>query len=664
MAGGVLLVGQGRLPPKAPVLSSPTVGSTTSLVLTGVPPQNDGAGTVSFIAERSDDGASGWTRVDQKANLTLTDTTCIQGSKYFYRAAAVDGLGQIGTYSNVVQGQTSPSIPAITGAALSSTQIQVNLVTPSTDVLSPVTQYRVLQNTTGPLGTFTLVALVDQAALPYVITSLTGGVTYYQALQAVDAAGRTSPISNVVSITTPASANVTPFPRIWAHGSGGTPRAFDADSFIQFAQRLNGITISPWDGWEAGKTKTVKQICDLIHSGSQHANGTTVLRYHDAYIISNSTSNRSVIENAGWLVRDQFPAGPLTLHAGNSFPIGNMVSGGPVVGGRTYQQYAPDYICDYHYDGGAAGLAIFANAVNNSLDGTWFDDLQFQLQDGGDFNRDGIDDANSTASSALMRAGWSFVLNRFKTSKPTKLCTANVSQMQRHASASDIASLSGILDGGGMELMLGATASNESITGWQLMMSDYTKMVAFCKKPELVYFMHSCVTDDGRDFYRNDRPWQALRYGLASALMYDGAYCPCPNGINAGAAPTTSSGGYDINFFPFWADEYAVDVTTGNALAYPNVAAALGWMGQPIDAGPITVAWKQGLMRRRFRMPNGKEMWVILNPKGNPQQTFTTGQIMKAFTGTQSPSINNGATITATQNNVIEINEARFWYQP
>jgi hypothetical protein len=60
-------------------------------------------------------------------------------------------------------------------------------------------------------------------------------------------------------------------------------------------------------------------------------------------------------------------------------------------------------------------------------------------------------------------------------------------------------------------------------------------------------------------------------------------------------------------------------------------------LGQPIDL-PQTTAWSQGVWRREF--DNGL---ALLNPKGNGQQTVNVGAGWKSFTGTQSPTVNNGA---------------------
>jgi hypothetical protein len=70
-----------------------------------------------------------------------------------------------------------------------------------------------------------------------------------------------------------------------------------------------------------------------------------------------------------------------------------------------------------------------------------------------------------------------------------------------------------------------------------------------------------------------------------------------------------------------WFDEF--DAKLGQAQAIP------------------TAAWKQGVWRRDF--DNGI---VLVNPKGNGNQTVTLETSYVKLQGTQDPAINNGQTVT------------------
>ena len=56
---------------------------------------------------------------------------------------------------------------------------------------------------------------------------------------------------------------------------------------------------------------------------------------------------------------------------------------------------------------------------------------------------------------------------------------------------------------------------------------------------------------------------------------------------------------------------------------------------------PQTGAWQNGVYRRDFE--NGI---ALVNPKGNGAQTVTLETAFVKLSGTQAPSINNGATVT------------------
>jgi hypothetical protein len=107
----------------------------------------------------------------------------------------------------------------------------------------------------------------------------------------------------------------------------------------------------------------------------------------------------------------------------------------------------------------------------------------------------------------------------------------------------------------------------------------------------------------------NPTDYQAFRYGFGSCLLDDGYY-----------AFTNSAKGYSgVD----WFDEY--DQKLGKAISSPPKA-----------------AWKNGVWRRDF-----ERGIVLVNPKGNGQQTVTLEAGFKRFSGKQAPSVNNGADVTS-----------------
>jgi len=504
--------------------------------------------------------------------------------------------------------------------------------------------------------------LQNIAGSSYTDSAVAAGNSYSYTVTARDVNGNVSGPSDPVSILIPAPASTPGFPRLAAHANVASSIGFQSSAFQTYCTYMNQVVMGVWDGWQAGKPMTFAQIVDGIHASSKWASGTKVLQYVNAYRIAGTIANYSVLTANNWLLRATFPSGALVTNS-SGLNIANHTAGGPTDGGgRTCQMYQADYIADWQYNGGAAGLDIYTNAPNPNLDGTWFDDLTFESQNGGDYNRDGVNDNNSATASSAMRAGIGFIFNRLKAAKPGKNLQANLSQIQSHATPSEVAELAGILKGGGMEGMLGVSWATESFSTWAAMMADYADQIAFCTDETQVYFMHSCLSKTGKDPYRSSTAFQALRYGLASCLMGNAAYCPCPNG--AADVPTTSNA-YDGRWMVgFWADEFAVSPGTNQCLAYASAGPGLGWLGDPIDA-PFPAVWTQGLRRRKFRRrDNGKEVWVILNPKGNAAQSVVIPQNMQYLQGVLETAVNNGAPISSGSSILVPINDARFLVQP
>ena len=98
-----------------------------------------------------------------------------------------------------------------------------------------------------------------------------------------------------------------------------------------------------------------------------------------------------------------------------------------------------------------------------------------------------------------------------------------------------------------------------------------------------------------------------MRYGLGTCLLDDGYY----------SFTDTNAGYYGV----VWFDE--LDQSLGAAQAAP------------------TAAWQKGVWRRDF--DNGM---VLVNPKGNGQQTVTLESPFIKIKGSQDPVTNSGQTVT------------------
>lgn len=118
--------------------------------------------------------------------------------------------------------------------------------------------------------------------------------------------------------------------------------------------------------------------------------------------------------------------------------------------------------------------------------------------------------------------------------------------------------------------------------------------------------------------------YQLMRYSLAMTLMDDGYWAP---GVS----------GYD------WAKVRWYDELGDDSLTQVNVRR--GYLGTPLTTRPTTPFWAQGPLGVWWRAFSGGG--VVWNPRGNGAQAITLPQQYQALTGTQQPTINNGALVTS-----------------
>lgn len=177
-------------------------------------------------------------------------------------------------------------------------------------------------------------------------------------------------------------------------------------------------------------------------------------------------------------------------------------------------------------------------------------------------------------------------------------------------------------------------------SGWPNLLANYYQGMDFCRAPKMVGLGTKLPATDGSQTASwpvgsgttlttvttgTALEYQLMRYGLCTTLLDDGYFAP---GL---------AGGYDWSKLR-WYDEYGDD-----SLAQVNVKR--GYLGTPLTTRPTSPTWAQGTMgvwSRQFT--NGI---AILNPRGNGSQTVTLSQQYQALTGTQQPSVNNGAVISS-----------------
>jgi hypothetical protein len=163
---------------------------------------------------------------------------------------------------------------------------------------------------------------------------------------------------------------------------------------------------------------------------------------------------------------------------------------------------------------------------------------------------------------------------------------------------------------------------------WKQQVRNYYRYCTFGPKPKTAFIMG--VDNDPNNF-------NMMRYGLASALMFDGYFC------------FTRNGGYlDAR----WYDEYAVNLNTG--VANENVDLK-GWLGAPL--GPsFNVANSSELLSVNLDgvFDADNKVWrrdfengiALVNPSTN-LVTVNLGGTFRKIKGKVDPTFNNGTTLTS-----------------
>lgn len=383
------------------------------------------------------------------------------------------------------------------------------------------------------------------------------------------------------------------YPRVAAH-TIGNPHNYENAALQSQLSKFDLSIINYWPGWEGGRGTTMDGVVRNIKSKNPKAKVVV-------YVIAGGLARKegawaelvsALDANKWWL----YPSGASGSPVADSWPGYNTTN---------TTLFAPkDANGDRWVDFFAKWLARNYYQKNSSIDGFYTDTVYWKPRDKGDWNRDGTVDNNSDAKvSGWFREGYAAFFGTLRKQLPAeKLQLGNISDWG--ASDANLSHLTGTLDGGLIEGMIGFDWSPEKWGGWHEMMRWYRKALNATKGPRMAVFHQvGPITD-----------YQAMRYGLASALMDDGYYS-----FNGGHASGGDSGYGDAP----WFDEYDAD------------------LGRPLG-GPSTTAWKQGVYRRDYE--NGI---VIVNPKGNGAQTLSLEDTFQKLSGTQAPSVNNGQKVTS-----------------
>jgi hypothetical protein len=387
------------------------------------------------------------------------------------------------------------------------------------------------------------------------------------------------------------SVCAAPFPRLAALVTGN-PQNYESLTFRDMALKYHMVVLSHWDGWQGAHGMPMAEVMQDIKDRSSV--GTRLLIMLSLNDWNNPSTNDPVFDK---------------LEAENWWLYVNGTQGALVTGGgRTYcntTSWAPadaaglhwlEWLAEYYYRYNVAGDAN--NDPNPVVDGFVTNGDSVAPRVDGDWNRDGSTDSNTDVTvQGWYRDGQLSFYDRLSGLWPDALRMGT-------ADWGDATANAGVLDqeleGGKAPTFIGQTWSVETWGGFDVMMTQYRKIMDSVRTPKLFIFHQELAAADA---------YQDVRYGLASALMDDGFF----------AASAPSPAPEDLP----WFDEYEAV------------------LGLALEARRET-AWSQGVWRRDFE--NGI---ALVNPKGNGAQTVSLGATFTKLLGTQDPVTNDGSQVSS-----------------
>jgi hypothetical protein len=466
--------------------------------------------------------------------------------------------------------------------------------------------------------------------------------------------------TNVATRSTASTAPTTTgddFPRLGLISIEG-PQKY-ASSFQTFAAKFHMVVISgSFENWEQNVGYSKEIVIQGIKSRSNVS--TRVFQYVELNSLYNSgnagndgfpTLSNQVKARKWWLYPSLDTGAPVADPQSSQRWLVNMgpdVPVDPATGLGPYE-WAAKYVDDLFHLGRYPGTSVAP-----SLDGFLLDNVLIDPSCGnpdlgdGDWTRTGTTQSHRASStySAVMAGEKSFY-SYLNAAWPQSLQLGNAGTTFGQALSgyytdatltrqilAGASPLSGVMQGGDLEHVIGKAYSIEYYGGALAMQAWYRTAIGNFGGPKLMLFSQGNVRANGGDpltFDSSQRPatyspaWQGMRYGITAALMNNGYYF-------------ADSGAYDeeTDARRRWFDEY------------DNAGAGVGYLGQPVRGAagtPQMRAWSNGVWMREFQ--NGIVLW---NPKGNGTRKVNVSGLvspsghtgLKHIAGTQDPTVNNG----------------------
>jgi hypothetical protein len=375
-----------------------------------------------------------------------------------------------------------------------------------------------------------------------------------------------------------------PFPRIGGYLIGD-PHAYDDPTYQAQIARLSVAILNIWPGYAgASGTSSMPQNVKAIKSLNSN---TLIFLYNNINELQLSdTAFTDVLtalnQNDWWLHPGGGSTALVSSVYGPSYFTTNTTTFTPMnSSGQRYIDWRANWNVQQFY------------TPDQAIDGFYTDNVNVIPTVTGDWNRDGTPDAPASAQT-WFRQGFAAYFNDLKAAMPGKYQLGNIAMWGDPNAV--LTEYNGLLNGGVLEYMIGASWSVETWGGWQALLNWYRKSIGATAAPKLVIF----------EQIGNPTDYQSMRYGLSTCLMDDAYYEFSPN---------------DDGHTVAWFDEYNSN------------------LGNPVGSQP-TAAWQNGVWRRDFA--NGI---ALVNPKGNGVKTVTLETQFKKIAGTQAPAVNDGTTV-------------------
>lgn len=378
-----------------------------------------------------------------------------------------------------------------------------------------------------------------------------------------------------------------PFPRL-AGVNNGNPHNYEDPAYQAKLAKLHLAMINIWDGWENNRGTTMDQVVRNIKKINP---GTKIFLYENSMEVAEGNVAKEAVYNKvdqmNWWLYASGASGERRLSpfgARNDKPnysINVTLHTPRDSNGYQHWEWHARWVVDKFYK------------PNPSIDGFFEDNVFWRPRVDADWNRDGaMDSQKDPKVGKWLREAYRERFALMRKLMPGKYIIGNVADWGRKEAVLD--EYQGMLNGGIMEGLVGASYAVESWAGWHEMMRWYRKTKAALAAPKLLVFHH----------FGSPTDYQGMRYGLASCLLDDGYF-----------AFTDPAKGYTGLV---WFDEF--DVKLGKAISPPP-----------------TTAWQKGVYRRDY------EYGIALaNPKGNGAQEVVLEEEFRRIAGKQAPTVNNG----------------------